>query len=82
VRRTHEFARARKQGPSRMGAVDNALGYLVTSFNSTTKETSDSLEMLLDWFYSFSKVVKHPDALLSRLLVGAGSVADDVFQAV
>lgn len=70
MRRTHEFVRARKQGPSRVAEVNKVLGYLVTSFNSRTKENSNSLELLLDWFHSFSRVVRYPDALQARLLAG------------
>ena len=84
IRRTLDFARARAQGTCLAAdSGQRVLGYMVTSFNSMTKETSNALEMTLDWFHSFSRVTCLPDALLAKLLAGAlGAVATRVYSSV
>jgi hypothetical protein len=71
VRRTLDFAGARRRARREARRSTQPLGFMITNFNALSHESATALEMTLDWLYSFDKVAKRPASLLAQLLEGA-----------
>jgi hypothetical protein len=46
------------------------LGYMVTNFNHVSFEHRSTLEMMLDWFDSYTRIAAAPGALMDTLVRG------------
>ena len=68
IARAGAFAAARRRGRTVAASTDKVLGYMITNFNALSCESSSALEMLLDWFHSYTSVAAQPALLLDRLV--------------